>query len=102
MGYKPLDSGGQFQYKTVDLLQPGSVHPPSGPGTSIAAEPTGEAPSPTAAPTGGFAGGRVRLNGLRPFTHYQLIVQAFNSIGAGPRSDPITAATAEDGKLIYF
>ena len=38
------------------------------------------------------------LEGLDPWTHYQVQIQAFNSIGAGPWSSGVTAHTAESGK----
>ncbi|XP_064472105.1 cell adhesion molecule Dscam1-like isoform X2 [Ornithodoros turicata] len=36
------------------------------------------------------------LNNLKTFTKYSILVQAYNSIGAGPRSDEIIVQTAED------
>ncbi|CAG2161662.1 unnamed protein product [Oppiella nova] len=35
------------------------------------------------------------LQGLRPYTHYSVIVQAYNNVGAGPRSDEMTVRTGE-------
>ncbi|XP_065344124.1 cell adhesion molecule Dscam1 isoform X3 [Cloeon dipterum] len=42
------------------------------------------------------AGGRLVLSGLARFTAYQLVVQAYNSKGAGPPSLPVVARTLED------
>ncbi|KAL3196634.1 hypothetical protein MRX96_015404 [Rhipicephalus microplus] len=36
------------------------------------------------------------LNNLRKFTKYSVLVQAFNAVGAGPRSDEVVVYTAED------
>lgn len=38
------------------------------------------------------------LKALRKWTRYSVSVQAYNKKGPGPRSDPITKATMEDGK----
>ncbi|XP_028968106.1 Down syndrome cell adhesion molecule-like protein Dscam2 [Galendromus occidentalis] len=40
--------------------------------------------------------GECFLNNLRKFTKYSILLQAYNSIGAGPRSDEIVVSTAED------
>lgn len=40
----------------------------------------------------------VILNALKPFTEYTILVQAYNSMGAGPRSDEVTIQTDEDGQ----
>lgn len=42
--------------------------------------------------------GECMLHNLRKFTKYSILVQAYNSIGAGPRSDEMVVSTAEDGK----
>ena len=42
--------------------------------------------------------GECFLNNLRKFTKYSILLQAYNSIGAGPRSDEIVVSTAEDGE----
>lgn len=39
------------------------------------------------------------LSGLRKFTEYSILVQAYNRAGAGPRSPEVTASTDEDGEL---
>ena len=41
------------------------------------------------------------LTGLKRATKYQIIVQAFNSKGAGPASEPVNAKTLELGKLMF-
>nr|XP_022920801.1 Down syndrome cell adhesion molecule-like protein Dscam2 isoform X2 [Onthophagus taurus] len=41
-------------------------------------------------------GGEATLQGLAKFTTYNIIVQAYNSRGSGPATDPITARTLED------
>ena len=37
------------------------------------------------------------VDGLDKYSEYEFVVQAYNVIGAGPLSDPITAITLEDG-----
>jgi Down syndrome cell adhesion protein len=74
---------------------------------SLTSEPS-SAPifSPSLAPvTGSYSfktveassGSRVVLTNLAKYTMYNIVVQAFNSRGAGPASDPVTARTMEDG-----
>ncbi|GLH07043.1 Down syndrome cell adhesion molecule-like protein Dscam2 [Gryllus bimaculatus] len=41
-------------------------------------------------------GGEATLQGLARYTTYSVVVQAYNSRGAGPSSDPITVKTLED------
>lgn len=38
------------------------------------------------------------LEGLKKYTRYSIIVQAFNKVGPGPLSEPHTSQTLEDGK----
>ena len=38
------------------------------------------------------------VDGLDKYSEYEFIVQAYNVIGPGPLSDPITAITLEDGQ----
>ncbi|XP_075749282.1 cell adhesion molecule Dscam1-like [Rhipicephalus microplus] len=45
---------------------------------------------------GDEAPGECVLNNLRKFTKYSVLVQAFNAVGAGPRSDEVVVYTAED------
>lgn len=42
----------------------------------------------------------VLLTQLQKFTSYSVLVQAYNSMGAGPRSDEVIVQTLEDGN--YF
>lgn len=37
------------------------------------------------------------VEGLRPWTKYQVQIQAYNSIGSGPWSNTVAAHTAESG-----
>lgn len=46
-------------------------------------------------------GGQTVINSLNMFTMYSIIVQAFNSRGAGPFSDPVTERTNEGGNIIF-
>lgn len=46
----------------------------------------------------GTARARTTLSGLQKHTAYAVVVQAYNSRGAGPASPPTTATTMEDGK----
>lgn len=43
-------------------------------------------------------GAELRLTGLRPYTKYTLVVQAYNQVGSGPLSEPLLTQTMEDGK----
>lgn len=43
-------------------------------------------------------GGEVLLQDLKKFTEYSIVVQAYNSQGAGTYSDPVLGKTAQDGK----
>jgi hypothetical protein len=45
-------------------------------------------------------GGELLLGGLGKFTRYLVVVQAFNQVGPGPLSEPVTAQTMEDGEII--
>ncbi|XP_011496238.1 PREDICTED: Down syndrome cell adhesion molecule-like protein Dscam2 [Ceratosolen solmsi marchali] len=45
---------------------------------------------------GDEGGAEQRLTGLRPYTRYTLIVQAYNQVGSGPLSDLLTTQTLED------
>lgn len=38
------------------------------------------------------------LKNLQKYTRYLVVVQAFNQMGEGPFSEPVTAQTLEDGK----
>ncbi|XP_030757648.1 Down syndrome cell adhesion molecule-like protein Dscam2 isoform X3 [Sitophilus oryzae] len=44
----------------------------------------------------GEDGGEILLGGLAKFTRYHIVIQAYNEVGAGPLSDPVTAQTMED------
>lgn len=44
-------------------------------------------------------GGELLLGGLSKFTRYLVVVQAFNQVGPGPLSEPVTAQTMEDGEI---
>lgn len=68
IGYKIINSSSHFVYKTV---QPKDV-----PGTMASSY-------------------SLLLQGLQPYTQYVIILQAFNGIGAGPRSDELVARTGE-------
>ena len=37
------------------------------------------------------------LTGLKKYTRYSIIVQAYNALGAGPSTIEVVAATLEDG-----
>ena len=39
------------------------------------------------------------IGNLIPYTRYTIVLQAFNSRGAGPTSPPIVAITSQDRKL---
>lgn len=50
----------------------------------------------TAAGDGEDGTGEIVLMGLQKYTRYTIVVQAFNQIGPGPLSEPVTAQTMED------
>ena len=41
------------------------------------------------------------LQGLRPYSSYSIVLQAFNSRGAGPLSPPTIGVTLEDSKWAF-
>ncbi|XP_043277030.1 Down syndrome cell adhesion molecule-like protein Dscam2 isoform X3 [Venturia canescens] len=41
-------------------------------------------------------GGELRLTGLRPYTRYTIVVQAYNQVGSGPLSEQLPTQTLED------
>jgi hypothetical protein len=43
--------------------------------------------------------GQFRLDGLKKYCKYGLVVQAFNGRGSGPMSSEVVAQTLEDGKF---
>ncbi|CAH1168788.1 unnamed protein product [Phyllotreta striolata] len=45
-------------------------------------------------------GGEATLQGLAKFTTYNIVVQAYNSRGSGPASEPVTARTLEDAPTL--
>lgn len=47
--------------------------------------------------SGGVEANEATIEGLSPWTHYQVQIQAFNSIGAGPWSQTVAAHTTESG-----
>jgi len=55
------------------------------------------APNMTAVYGDGEDGGELILADLMKFKKYSIVVQAFNEVGDGPLSEPITAQTMEDG-----
>ncbi|XP_011307192.1 Down syndrome cell adhesion molecule-like protein Dscam2 isoform X1 [Fopius arisanus] len=40
-------------------------------------------------------GGELRLTGLRPYTRYTIVVQAYNQVGSGPLSEQLPTQTSE-------
>lgn len=47
-------------------------------------------------------GGELRLTGLRPYTRYTLVVQAYNQVGPGPLCEPLLTQTLEDGDYYKY
>lgn len=70
IGYKPTNSSDPYRYHTLEPSAAGLFRP------------------------------EVTLIDLAPFTSYTVSVQAFNSAGAGPSSQPIITRTDEDGPCI--
>lgn len=48
----------------------------------------------------GEDGGEVLLSGLKKYTRYTIVVQAYNEVGSGPLSEQVTTETMEDGKFL--
>lgn len=53
----------------------------------------------TSVPGDGEEGSELLLSGLSKYTRYSVVIQAFNQVGQGPLSEPVTAQTLEDGEL---
>ncbi|UYV70833.1 hypothetical protein LAZ67_8000776 [Cordylochernes scorpioides] len=67
VGYKVVDSTDSYLYKTLEVGR-----------------------------GGGSAQETVALSLLRRYTRYSVLVQAYNAMGAGPRSDEVVVRTLED------
>lgn len=110
IGYKISDSRDQYLYKTIDkqsssflmdqhsrkkqnslMLNLTNVSSSSGSGVTDPQRPP-EQHHHSSSDT------RVTLKGLKPLTEYIILVQAYNSFGAGPQSDGLLIKTTEDGK----
>lgn len=46
--------------------------------------------------------GELLLSGLQRYARYNIVIQAFNQVGPGPLSEPVSAQTMEDGKFSFF
>lgn len=46
----------------------------------------------------GEEGGELLIGDLKKFTLYTIVVQAFNEVGVGPLTEPVSAQTLEDSK----
>lgn len=46
--------------------------------------------------------GELLLGSLEKYTRYTIVVQAFNQVGHGPLSEPVSAQTLEDCEIFYF
>ncbi|XP_048525936.1 Down syndrome cell adhesion molecule-like protein Dscam2 isoform X1 [Dendroctonus ponderosae] len=44
----------------------------------------------------GEEGGEILLSDLKKYTRYSIVVQAYNEVGSGPLSEPVTTETLED------
>ncbi len=42
----------------------------------------------------------VVLKNLQKYTSYAVVVQAYNQVGEGPFSEPVTTQTLEDGEIL--
>ncbi|KAI1301476.1 Down syndrome cell adhesion molecule -like protein [Halotydeus destructor] len=78
IGYKVVNSSQHFVYKTVQ--------------SSIGSPSVG-----SIGPAIASSGLSLTLRALQPFTSYSIIVQAFNAVGAGPRTEEIRTRTGECG-----
>ncbi|ERL93382.1 hypothetical protein D910_10674, partial [Dendroctonus ponderosae] len=48
----------------------------------------------------GEEGGEILLSDLKKYTRYSIVVQAYNEVGSGPLSEPVTTETLEDVLLV--
>lgn len=48
----------------------------------------------------GWGAAHVLLGALRPHAQYDVRVRAYNAVGAGPPSAPLTATTLEGGETL--
>ena len=71
----------------------------SNPGTSVLKGRSGGAYNFTTVGVDGGGPTQATLTGLRPFSKYAIVLQAFNSRGAGPSSPPTLGMTLEDSKF---
>lgn len=73
----------------------------------LAETPTTAASLPTTSQNSNFKtvemrphlGGETTLQGLEKYSTYSIVVQAYNSRGSGPSSDPVSSRTMEDGMV---
>lgn len=49
-----------------------------------------------------YSSGELLLSGLSKFTRYSIVVQAYNEVGQGPLSEPVSAQTLEDGRYSTY
>ena len=77
LGYKVANSSEPYRYQTLGT--PGSASGPSEVETR----------------------NELRVDNLKKFTQYSVVIQAYNSEGAGPRNQEVVASTAEDSKTTF-
>lgn len=49
----------------------------------------------------GEDGGEIMLSGLKKYTRYLIVVQAYNEVGSGPLSEQVSTETLEDGNISF-
>jgi len=104
IGYKISDSRDQYLYKTIDR-QSSSFSDQHNRKNGVMLNLTNVSSSSIIDPLQSpeqhhhsSSDTRVTLKGLKPLTEYIILVQAYNSFGAGPQSDGLLIKTTEDGE----
>ena len=85
LGYKVANSSEPYRYQTLGTPGSASVGP------SEAVEEEVETRRH-----------ELRVDNLKKFTQYSVVIQAYNSEGAGPRNQEVVASTAEDSKSTFL
>ena len=96
VGYKVSGTPDQYLYKTIEG---------EGVNVRVASSPDSSSEGVQVAKNQGKQHHQsyiVVLTALKPHTEYAILVQAFNSMGAGPQTDPVIITTHEDGITKYI
>lgn len=84
IGYKTKNSTSHYTYKTLQIDKSNADDHTL---NSLISSGTSNSLNALSLSKGSFNQHQLVLNRLKPYTDYSLILQAFNGVGAGPRSD---------------